>query len=61
MIRVTKSRTVNLGNYNSTKFEYGIEEDLPDDITDKEIQKRQEQIDTMVDHWIETEHGKWQD
>lgn len=58
-IRIFKSRTVNLGNYNSTKFEFGIEEELSEETTWAELVKRQKKLDGLVDEWIETEHGKW--
>jgi len=60
-IRVTKSRTINLGNYNSTKIEYGIEDELSEGATVGDLNRHQEKLDDMVNDWLETEHARWQE
>ena len=58
-IHVFKSRTINLGNYNSAKIEFGIDGELPEDATFADVIKQKKKYDDLIDDWLETEHGKW--
>jgi hypothetical protein len=56
-VTVNKSRTVNIGNYNSVRFEYGITAEIdPKD----NFKKVHAELNEQVEQWIETEHAKWQ-
>lgn len=57
-VTVHKSRTIYLGNYNSVRFEFGLEAEIePKD----NFKKVQAELNEQVEEWLEEEHGKWKD
>jgi len=57
-VSVVKSRTVNLGDYNSTRFEYGVELDLGEIENTKVILEAKEKAEGLVNDWLDEEQGK---
>ena len=56
VVKVMKGRTVNLGNSNFVRFEYGVEVDLDEGDNYKEVFDR---FDKEVEDKVATEHGNW--
>ena len=54
LVRITKSLTKNLGNYNSARIEYGMEKVVP---TDKEHEVIKE-LSTKIDAYLEDEFNE---
>lgn len=54
LVRITKSLTKNLGNYNSARIEYGMEKVVP---TDKE-QEVIKELSTKIDAYLEDEFNE---
>lgn len=51
LVRITKSLTKNLGNYNSARIEYGMEKVVPVD----EEQETIKELSTKIDAYLEDE------
>jgi len=55
---VTKGRTLNLGNYNSARFEFGLTAKLDEGEKYKEVF---ENLNKEIDDLVDLEHGKHKD
>lgn len=53
---VSKGRTMNLGNYNSVRWEYGYSVTVAEGESPQEAKERAE---TMVDKWNQEEEESW--
>lgn len=54
LVRITKSLTKNLGNYNSARIEYGMEKVVPADKEEEVIKE----LSTKIDAYLEDEFNE---